>query len=198
MLGALLEKARLRWLRRDEFESERLRRHFAERYGVEVGLYSYGCFDPKRIPRGTIIGRYCSFADTAQIFNADHGLGFLSLHPYLYNPALGMVAAETIERHACRVEDDVWVGHNAVILASARKIGRGAVIGAGAVVTGDVPPYTIMAGVPARAVRRRFDDATIGRIEESGWWTLDRAALAELIRTRPDFVYRPSVRSLAS
>ena len=198
MLGAVLEKARLRWLGRDEFGSERLRRHFAERYGIEVGLYSYGCFDPQRIPRGTVIGRYCSFADTAHIFNADHGLGFLSLHPYLYNPALGMVAAETIERHACTVEDDVWVGHNAVILASARKIGRGAVIGAGAVVTGDVPPYTIMAGVPARAVRRRFDDATIRRIEESGWWMLDRTGLAELIRTRPDFVYRPSVRSLAS
>ena len=198
MIGGVVEKARLRWLRRDEFESERLRRHFAERYRIEVGLYSYGCFDPKRIPGGTVIGRYCSFADTAHLFNADHGLGFLSLHPYLYNPALGMVAAETIERHACTVEDDVWVGHNAAILASARTIGRGGVIGAGAVVTGDVPPYTIMAGVPARAVRRRFDDATIRRIEESRWWTLDRVGLAEMIRTRPDFVYRPSVRSLAS
>ena len=197
MPGRWIERARLRWLRRDEFESAALRRHFRRRYGVEVGLYSYGCFDPQRIPRGTAIGRYCSFSVSAHIFDADHGLGFLSLHPYLYNPALGIVDAEKIARHACTVEDDVWVGHNAVILASTGRIGRGAVIGAGAVVTGPVPPYTVVAGVPARPVRRRFDDATIALIEDSRWWLLDRSGLAALIESRPDFVYRPTAQRRA-
>lgn len=192
MLTSLVEKLRLRWLRRREFESESLRRHFAARYGIQVGLYSYGCFDPQRIPRGTVIGRYCSFAPSAHIFNADHGLSFLSLHPYLYNPALGVAAEERIERHACVVEDDVWVGHNATILAAARRIGRGAVVAAGAVVTEDVEPYTIVAGVPARPLRRRFDEGTIRRIEESQWWLLDREGLRRLIATRPDLVYCPA------
>lgn len=195
MLAELVERGRIRWLKRTtarEMESERLRRRFRERYGVEVGLYSYGCFDPRRIPAGTTIGRYCSFAPTAHIFNADHGLGFLSLHPYLYNPACGVVERETISRHACRVGDDVWVGHNATVLASVRRIGRGAVIAAGAVVTRDVDPYAIVAGVPATTRRLRFDPATIERIEASRWWELDRDRLRALIRDDPDFVYRPA------
>lgn len=195
MLGELVERIRIRWLKRTtarEMESERLRRRFRERHGVEVGLYSYGCFDPRRIPAGTEIGRYCSFAPTAQIFNADHGLGFLSLHPYLYNPACGLVERETISRRSCRVGDDVWVGHNATILASARRIGRGAVIAAGAVVTRDVEPYAIVAGVPATTRRLRFDRATIERIEASRWWELERDGLRALIRDDPDFVYRPA------
>jgi virginiamycin A acetyltransferase len=197
VLRGPVDRLRLRWLRRNQFESESLRHTFARRYGITVGLYSYGCFDADRIPRGTVIGRYCSFAETARIFDANHGLGFLSLHPYLYNPALGMVADERIERRPCRVEDDVWVGHNATILASTRHVGRGAVIGAGAVVTQDVPSYTIVAGVPARPVRRRFDDETIRRIEESRWWLLDKAGLKRLVETDPDLAYHPAAGDTA-
>lgn len=196
MLGEIVERIHLRWLKRTtvrEMESERLRRWFRKRHGVEVGLYSYGCFDPHRIPTGTVIGRYCSFASTAYIFNADHGLGYLSLHPYLYNPACGLVESEAIERTACNVEDDVWMGHNAAILASVRRIGRGAAIAAGAVVTRDVEPYSVVAGVPATVRRTRFDPATIERIEASRWWMRDREGLRRLIRDDPGFVYRPAV-----
>lgn len=186
-----LERMRLRKLLGNEFESMELRRLFEVRHGIRVGLYSYGCFDAGRIARNTQIGRYCSFAPTAYVFNGNHGLSFLSLHPYLYNPALAMVQRETIERSICVFEDDVWVGHNAILLPSVSRVGRGAVIAAGAVVTRDVPPYAIVAGNPAAIKRYRFEPDVIARIEETQWWMLNREQLAAWVRDKPDLVYGP-------
>lgn len=67
------------------------------------------------------------------------------------------------------IGNDVWIGFEAVIMAGVH-IGNGAIIGARAVVTKDVAPYTIVGGVPARAIRKRFDDATISRLESLRWW----------------------------
>ena len=67
------------------------------------------------------------------------------------------------------VGNDVWIGYEAVILAGV-TIGDGAVIGARAVVTKDVPPYTIVGGVPARPIRKRFSDENIARLLELKWW----------------------------
>jgi hypothetical protein len=112
----LLGKIRLRPERRNEFESQWLRDYFFDRYQISIGLYSYGCFDASRIPRGTTIGRYGSFACSAQLFNGNHGIDFLALHPYLYNVRLGLVEQETIVRLQCVIEDDVWLGHSCVVL----------------------------------------------------------------------------------
>ena len=191
VLRTRLERMRLRKMLSNEFESQKLRRFFAERYGIEVGLYSYGCFDTARIPRNTQIGRYCSFAPTSYVFNGNHGLDFLSLHPYLYNPALAVVETETIRRTVCVFEDDVWVGHHAIVLPSVKRVGRGAVIAAGAVVTRDVPAYAIVAGNPAMIKRYRFAPDVIARIEETRWWTLSREQLATLVRDKPDLAYGP-------
>ena len=70
------------------------------------------------------------------------------------------------------VGSDVWIGYEAVILSGV-TIGDGAIIGARAVVTRDVPPYTIVGGVPARPIRRRFDDDTIARLVKLRWWDWD-------------------------
>ena len=67
------------------------------------------------------------------------------------------------------VGNDVWIGYEAVILSGV-TIGDGAIIGARAVVTKDVLPYTIVAGVPARPIRKRFDEETIARLEQLRWW----------------------------
>lgn len=71
---------------------------------------------------------------------------------------------------------DVWIGHNAIIMGGVR-LGNGAVVAAGAVVTHDVAPYEIVAGVPARHIGWRYDEATIAAMEEIAWWDWDHETL---------------------
>lgn len=160
--------------------------------GVEIGLYSYGCFDLARVPSGVTIGRYCSFAPTTQIFLRNHGIGFLGLTAYLYNEALGVVDSNMIGHARLDIGDDVWLGHNSVILPQVGTIGRGAAIAAGAVVTRSVPPYAIVAGNPARIIRMRFDEKTIAAIEETRWWELDLAGLRKLVVDNPGLAFDPA------
>ena len=80
--------------------------------------------------------------------------------------------------HPCTIGHDVWIGHAAVILPGVR-IGTGAVVGAAAVVTKDVEPYQVVAGVPARPLRSRFSDTVIDRILRSRWWEWTRPQIEE-------------------
>lgn len=176
----------------DEFTDLNIRAAFAQRYNIDIGLYSYGCFDRSRVDPNTTIGRYCSFARTAHIFNRNHGTTYLSTTPYLYNATLGFVDSDTIPYDTCEVSDDVWIGHNALITASARKIGRGSVVAAGAIVTRDVEPYTIVAGAPAVAIRRRFEDTVIERIEGLRWWEWTIEELKDYTKANPDMVFTPT------
>ena len=198
MILGLVERLRIwRW-RRNEYESLALRDYFAKRLDVEVGLYSYGCFDRWRVPRRTRIGRYCSFAKSARILDANHPIDALTTHPYLYESRFGLVEKDLIDAPWLEIGDDVWISHNATIAPGCKSIGRGAIIGAGAIVTHDVPPYAIMAGMPAKVLRRRFDDATIAAIEATRWWTLDKAGLADLVRRHPEAAYHPAPETLAA
>ena len=74
------------------------------------------------------------------------------------------------------IGNDVWIGYEAVIMQGV-TIGDGAIIGTRAVVTKDVPPYTIVAGVPAKPIRKRFDDATIRKLEALRWWDWDEETI---------------------
>jgi acetyltransferase-like isoleucine patch superfamily enzyme len=198
MLSGLIEKLRIWLLRRDEYESDALRRHFATRYEVEVGLYSYGCFDPWRVPRKTRIGRYCSIAKTARFLDANHPIDALTTHPFLYEARFGMVPKDLMDPPWLVIEDDVWISHNATLTPGCKHVGRGAIIGAGAVVTRDVPAYAVMVGQPATRLRDRFDPETIAAIEATRWWQLDKDQLKALVRDHPDAAYRPSAASLAA
>lgn len=175
----------------EQLTSTALRRQFADR-GVTIGLYSYGCFDLARVPAGVTIGRYCSVAPSAHIFLRNHGVGFLGLTAYLYNEALGVVDESRIAPATLAVGDDVWIGHNAILLPGVGSVGRGAVIGAGAVVTRPVPPYAIVAGNPARIVRMRFDPATIAAIDATRWWEGTPDDLRRLVRERPGLAFDPA------
>lgn len=140
--------------------SETLRRIFADFHGVEIGLYSDGgCFNPFSFDAGTKIGRYCSIAETATGWGANHPMNSKSSSALFYNPVLGIAETDAIERTALEIGHDVWLGHNSVILSSVRSIGHGAVIGAGSVVNKDVPPYAVVVSHPARVVRYRFSES---------------------------------------
>lgn len=181
----------LRFFKPDEMTSRWLRKFFERGYNIEVGAHSYGCFDRDRFTPNMTIGRYCSFSRSCRRVNANHGLSFLSLHPYFYNIKYGVVAQEQIERSHCDIGDDVWVGHNVVILPSVTSIGRGAVLAAGAIVTKNVPSYSIVGGVPAKVISKRFDDATIEKIEASRWWELSPEALKKVVNAHWDWIRSP-------
>lgn len=158
---------------------------------IEVGDYTiYNDFvnDPSQFERNNVlyhypinherlrIGKFCSIACGAKfLFNcANHSLRSLSTYtfPLFYDEwelDKADVASAWDNKGDIVIGNDVWIGFEAVIMAGVH-IGNGAIIGARAVVTKDVAPYTIVGGVPARAIRKRFDDATISRLESLRWW----------------------------
>jgi len=198
LVGSLLDKARLFFLLRRQNDSAALRSFFATRHRIEVGLYSYGCFDRWRMPGPLKIGRYCSFAKTVRVVDANHPVEALTTHPALYERQFGVVDRDLIHASPLVVEDDVWVGHNVVILPGCKFIGRGAIIGAGSIVTRDIQRYEIVAGVPARHLRQRFSPELAEAIEATHWWEMDMAALRDLVARDRDAVYAPTAETLAA
>ena len=85
--------------------------------------------------------------------------------------------------HRVHIGHDVWIGHGAIVLPG-RSVGTGAVVAAGAIVTKDVPAYTIVAGNPARTIKRRFPEDVANRLAELAWWDWDHETLREAL---PDF-----------
>ena len=134
-----------------------------------------------------IIGRFCSIACGAKfLFNsANHAMGSLYTYPFpLFFQEWGLEKSRVAEAWDNKGDivagSDVWIGYEAVILAGV-TIGDGAVIGARAVVTKDVPPYTIVGGVPARAIRRRFPEETVEELLRLKWWDWPPERIAQNI-----------------
>jgi acetyltransferase-like isoleucine patch superfamily enzyme len=129
------------------------------------------CYCLGQFPAGTKIGRYSGTFPTAMAFNGNHPMDHLSTHAFFFNPALGYARPEhDIKRTNLMIGNDVCVYHNAVILPSVSRIGDGAIIGAGAVVTKDVPDFAIVVGNPAKVIKYRFSEQTQRKIKASRWW----------------------------
>jgi virginiamycin A acetyltransferase len=157
-----------------------LRKVYRDYHDIEIGLYSYGsCFDLDNINAGTKIGRYCSFAEGVLVFNRNHPLDFKSMHPYFFNTRFGYVEKEIVPMRTITIGNDVWIGRNAIILPSVKTIGDGAVIGAGAIVTRDVPDFAVVGGNPAKVIKYRFSEETRRKIKDLQWWNRDIEALKD-------------------
>lgn len=134
-----------------------------------------------------MIGKFCSIACGAKfIFNcANHTLSSLSTYPFpLFFEEWGLTREKVTDSWDNKgdivIGNDVWIGYEAVIMAGV-TIGDGAIIGTRAVVTKDVPPYTIVGGVPARLIRKHFPDETISELLKIRWWDWPRERIAENI-----------------
>jgi virginiamycin A acetyltransferase len=145
-------------------------------------LYAYG---PERL----VIGRYCALAAGVRFImaGANHSLAGASTFPFTIFG--GEWAERTLDvfgtipsRGDTVVGNDVWLGYQALVMPGV-TIGDGAVVAARSVVGSDVPPYGIVAGNPARLVRRRFDDAGVDRLLRAAWWEWPVALVTEHART---------------
>lgn len=133
------------------------------------------------------IGKFCSVACGAKfLFNsANHTLSSLSTYPFpLFFEEWGLEKKDVTNAWDNKgdivIGNDVWIGYEAVILAGV-TIGDGAIIGTRAVVTKDVPPYTIVGGVPAKSIKKRFSEETISTLLEIQWWNWSKERITRNI-----------------
>ena len=154
-----------------EYFSGTLRKILFKYHGVRAGEYTYGsCMSPGSWPAGVSIGRYCSVGSNVKVYLRNHPMERLSMHPFFYNKALGYLDSDNIPDTSLSIEHDVWIGANSIFTAGCSRVGTGAVIGAGSVVTKDVSNFAIVAGNPARLLRYRFNEPVQHKIIESQWW----------------------------
>lgn len=161
---------------------------------IEVGDYTiYNDFvhDPRDFEKNNvlyhypingdklIIGKFCSIACGAKFLftSGNHSLKSLSTYTFpIFFDEWGLDVKNIRDAWDNKgdivIGNDVWIGYEAVIMSGV-KIGDGAIIGTRAVVTKDVPPYAIVGGVPAKLIRRRFDDETIEKLLALRWWNWD-------------------------
>ena len=161
---------------------------------IEIGDYTiYNDFvhDPRDFERSNVlyhypvngdrlkIGKFCSIACGAKFLftSGNHSLRSLSTYTFpIFFEEWGLDAKDICSAWDNKgdivIGNDVWIGYEALILSGV-TVGDGAIIGSRAVVTKDVPPYTIVGGVPAKSIRRRFDGAVTERLEKLRWWDWD-------------------------
>jgi virginiamycin A acetyltransferase len=113
-----------------------------------------------------VFGRYCAVGDALRVISSNHDTGRANLQEAV---AKRCGLGDMLEYKAVNVGHNVWIGDCVTILAGV-TVGDGAVIAAGAVLTKDVPAFSVVGGVPAKVIRMRFDEDVIARLAETAWW----------------------------
>lgn len=148
----------------------------------QMGSFSYS---GSSLPHYTKVGRYCSIADRVNMFNFQHPMNRISTASFTYEKNHSFVNDASLSKinklfpskehnpsssiQSLTIQNDVWIGRD-VLLKQGITLHTGCVIGQRAVVTKDVPPYAVVAGVPARIIKYRFDEKTIERLLKIQWW----------------------------
>ena len=159
-------------------------------HGIKIGIGTYGgCFDLRQVYVGNgclEIGKYCSFAPYVSIYTRNHPYNTPSTSPIFFNSSWKGVKEDTVKHHKLEIGNDVWIGQYSVILPSVSKIGDGAVIGAGSIVTKNIPDYAVVVGNPAHIIKYRFDNNTIKQLKASKWWNRETIDLRQHIEDFQD------------
>ncbi len=166
------------WFRKKKYFTKDFFQRKIRKKTFEIGDYTYGKPEIKRYGSSAKlkIGKYCSIAGRVRILlGGNHRTDWVTTYPFEFPegcspwPEIPVVKNHTTSKGDVVIGSDVWIGHGSMILSGV-TVGDGAVIGACSVVTKDVPPYAVVAGNPARVLRKRFDDQTIQKLLTLRWW----------------------------
>jgi len=166
-----------RYLAKKYHEASNLEGYFCECfYGFPVGKYSYDVMQFCQYWTNIkSIGAFCSIAPNVTITGQNHPLKYISTHPFIYTKDRGFIQEDNLslmntdKNIGVTIGNDVWIGQNVTILPCVH-LGNGAVIGAGSIVTKNVPDYAVVAGNPAKILKFRFAEEEIDRLNEIKWW----------------------------
>lgn len=181
LLFKLLRKLRLKGVRASSIDSTSKIESGTSFYFSKMDRYSFCGYDCDI--NNADIGSFVSIASDVVVGGGRHPMEWVSMSPVFYEgrdsvrQKFSIHKREPIKRVV--IGNDVWIGRSAILLPGV-EVGNGSVIGAGAVVTKNVPAYAIVAGNPARLIRYRFNEGIIQRLLETRWWELHDDELHKL------------------
>lgn len=150
---------------------------------LDCKIGNYTRIKPGCVLKHVEIGKFCSVANNVMIGLGQHPTNLLSTNSIFYKPGVRTDFAKSIdfeEEKNIHIGHDVWIGNGAVIMDGI-NIGNGAIIASRAVVTKDVPPFSIVAGIPAKVIRYRFKQEIINYLEETEWWNFSEQKIIKIL-----------------
>jgi len=147
---------------------------------LTMGHKSYGTIIRRGVHNSITVGKYCSIAvDCVVDGGFSHNVKFVSTYPFSINVSgCGHLTGHPVWKGDVNIGNDVWIGESCLIMSGV-NIGDGAVIGARSIVTRDVPPYSIVAGSPAKVIRKRFTESQIETLLNIKWWDWEDSRVFE-------------------